>query len=137
MLNNKKITCIHSLFNQSKHVTGFKKKAELLNCFFAKHCSIINNSSELPSNLCKKANKSISTITLTSDDIATLIQNLYSNKAHGQDMLSICMLKLYGKSICKPLDLIFRSCIKHKEFPIEWKKANVVPVHEISDKTDF
>ena len=40
------------------------------------------------------------------------------------------MLKLYGKSVCKPLELIFQSCIKHGEFPTEWEKANVVPVHK-------
>ena len=68
-------------------------------------------------------------MTFTSDDIATLIQNLDPNKALGHDMLSILMVKLCGKSICKPLDLIFQSCIKHGEFPTEWKKANVVPVH--------
>ena len=103
---------------------------ELFSCFFAKQCSIITNSSELPFELCKKADKSISTITFISDDIATLIQNLDPNKAHGHGMLSIRMLKLSGKSICKPLDLIFQSYIKHGEFPTEWKKANVVPVHK-------
>ena len=72
----------------------------------------------------------ISTITFTSDDVATLIQNLDPNKAHGHDMLSTCMLKLCGKSISKSLDLIFQSCIKHEEFPAEWKKANAVPVHK-------
>ena len=59
---------------------------------------------------------------------------LDSNKAHGYDMLNIRMLKLCGKSICKPLNLIFQSRIKHGEFPSEWKKANVVPVHKKSDK---
>ena len=78
----------------------------------------------------KKPEKSISTVTFTSNDIATLIQNLDPNKAHGCDMLSIRMLKVCGKSICKPLDLIFQYCIKHGEFPTEWKKANVVPVHK-------
>ena len=101
----------------------------MFNCFFAKKCSIINNSSELPFNLCKKTDKSISTVTCTSD-IATLIQNLDPNKAHGHDTLSIRMLKLYGKSVCKPLELIFQSCIKQGEFPTEWEKANVVPVHK-------
>ena len=120
LLNNKKIPCIPPLFHQNKYVTDFKKKAELFNCFFAKQCSIINNSSELPSNICKKTNKSISTVRFTSDDTSTLIQNLDPNKkAHSHDILSIRMLKPCGKSSCKTIDLIFQSCIKHGEFPTE------------------
>ena len=76
----------------------------------------------------KKTDKSISTVTFTSDDIATLIENLDPNKAHGHDMISIYMLKLCGKPICKPLDIIFQSCIKHGKFPAKWKKTNVFPV---------
>ena len=60
--------------------------------------------------------------------MATLLKNLDLNKAHGH-MISICMLKLFCKSICKPLDLIFQSCMKQGKLPSEWKKANVVPVH--------
>ena len=108
LLNNKKVPCILPLFHQNRYVTDFKKKTELfLNCFFAEQCYIINNSSELPFNLCKKTDKSFSTATFTSDDIAALIQNLEPNKAHGLDMLSIRILKLCRKSICKPLDLYF------------------------------
>ena len=44
------------------------------------------------------------------------------------------MMKLCGKSICKPIDLIFQGKIKHGKFPTEWKKANVVPVHKKGDK---
>ena len=95
--------------------------------FFAKQCSIIDNSSELLSSFLKNTGKSISAITFTCDDIATLIKNLDPNKAHGHDMISMHMLKLCGKSICKLLDLIFLSCIKHGKCPTEWKRANVVP----------
>ena len=102
-LLNKKIPCIPPLFHQNKYLIDFKKKVELFNCFFAKQCSIINNSSEPPSRIWKKTDKSISTVTFTSDDIAKLIQNLDPSKAHGHDMLSIRMLKLCRKSICKPL----------------------------------
>ena len=42
------------------------------------------------------------------------------------------MSKLCGKSICKPLELIFQPCIKQGKSPIEWKMANVV--HKKSDK---
>ena len=38
------------------------------------------------------------------------------------DMISISMLKLYGKSICESFDVIFQSCIKQEEFATEWKK---------------
>ena len=65
------------LSHQNKYLTDFKKKVELFNCFFAKQCCIINNSSELPSNILKKIDKSISTVTFTTDDIAILIQEPY------------------------------------------------------------
>ena len=44
------------------------------------------------------------------------------------------MLKICGKPISEPLELIFQSCIKHGKFTNEWKMANVVPVHKKSDK---
>ena len=137
MLNKAKIPCIPPLLEDNKYVTDLKKKAELFNLFFAEQCSIIYNSSGLPSNFLKKTDKSISAITFTCDDIATLSKNLNPNKAHDHDMISICMLKLCGKSSCKPLDLIFQSCIKQGKFPTEWKKANVVPVHKKGDKQIF
>ena len=49
-------------------------------------------------------------------------------------MISIRMLKICGDSILKPLELIFKSCIESGKFPIEWKKANVVPVHKKNNK---
>ena len=44
------------------------------------------------------------------------------------------MLKLWGDWICKPLDLIFKVCLRNGRFPLEWKKANVVPIHKKGDK---
>ena len=44
------------------------------------------------------------------------------------------IIKICGKSICKPLQLIFSQCIDTSSFPLEWKKANVVAVHKKGDK---
>ena len=48
-------------------------------------------------------------------------------------MTSIRMIKICDASICKPLELIFGSCLENGEFPTEWKKANVVPAHKKRD----
>ena len=61
-LNNKNILCIPLLFHENKFVTNFKEKAKLFNTFFANQCTLLNNSSVLPSNLAKLTNKSLDTV---------------------------------------------------------------------------
>ena len=39
------------------------------------------------------------------------------------------MLKICGPSICKPLEILFKSCLESRIFPLEWKKESVVVVH--------
>ena len=111
-----------------------KKKVELFNYFLAKQYSIIQNFSKLTLTLSTKTEKSVSIIAFNCNDIATIICNLDPNKARGYDMISIRMLKICEKSICKPLELIFQSCMKHGKLPIEWKIANMIPVHKKRDR---
>ena len=47
------------------------------------------------------------------------------------------MIKICGKSICKLLQLTFNQCIDIGSFPLEWKKANIVPIHKKGDKQCF
>ena len=44
------------------------------------------------------------------------------------------MLKLCGEVICRPLNIIFKTCLNTGKFPSEWKKGNVVPIHKNDDK---
>ena len=52
-------------------------------------------------------------------------------------MIGIRILKICGKSICRPLELIFSECISNGIFPSEWKKVNVVPIHKENDRQCF
>ena len=97
-----------------------------------RQCSLVNNNSKLSSVLTKKTCQSLSAVELSTYDILKIIRNLNPNKAHGHDMIRIRMLKIYDESICKPLGIIFRSCLQNGKFPSEWKKANVVPVFKKS-----
>ena len=38
--------------------------------------------------------------------IGNIIQSLHPNKAHGQDKISIPMMKIRGNSICRPLEIL-------------------------------
>ena len=78
--------------------------------------------------------KRLSKIRSTEDDIAKIIQNLDPNNAHDHDQISIRMLKFCSKTICKPLEYIFCECLNTGLFPIEWNKANLVPVYKKVDK---
>ena len=74
--------------------------------------------------------KPLSNITVIEEDIEKVTQNLDSNKAQEQDMISMRMLKICGKSIIKPLQIIYKQCLDKGCFPDELKKANVVPIHK-------
>ena len=106
----------------------------MFNNFFIDQCSILRNKSEPPATLSKKMRESLTTIDFSNKDILKIIRNLGPNKAHGHDMIIIKMVKICDDFICKPLKLIFQSCLESGKFPSEWKKANVVPVHKKGDK---
>ena len=94
----------------------------------------MNNSSKLPSTFLKRIDKIVSSISFSSNHIARIIRDVDPNKAHGHDRISICMLRICGESISKPLGIIFKSSIEKGQFPNECKKANVVQVHKKGDK---
>ena len=89
-------------------MTDFKEKAELFNAFFRKQCSLIKNSSKLPLHFHYLSDNRLSSVIFSQEDIAKIIQNVYQNKAHGHDNISIRVLKICGSSIYRPLEMIFK-----------------------------
>ena len=126
--------CIPPINDNNNYITDFKEKPQIFSNFFAKQWTLVENTSKTPTDSFKRTNNLLSTLSFTKDDIAKIIKSLIPNKAHGFDMISICMLKTCGDSILKPLEFTFKSCIESGKFPIDWKKANVVPVHKKNNK---
>ena len=81
---------------------------------------------------------------LTEHDTEKTLLNRNPNKVQGHDTSSIRMLQMCDKSICKPLEIIYKSCLKSitiykfcfkKEFfPSKLKIANIVPAHKKGNK---
>ena len=133
-LNNKIIPCIPPIYHNDNYITDFKEKAEIFNNFFAKQCTIVNNTSQFPTDPLKRTNNCLSMISFTKYDIAKIIKNLDPNKAHGHDMISIRMLKTCGESVLKPLELIFKHASRVKTFPSNGKKLMLSRFIEKNDK---
>ena len=134
LLNGKKIPFISPLFHGDKYIADFHEKSEVFNSFFADQCSPISNGSVLPSELPLRTESTLSTCHFAKDDILWIINNLDPNKAHGHDKISIRVLKMCGDSICRPLNIIFKTCFCTVKFPLECKKANIIPIHKKCDK---
>ena len=88
----------------------------------------------MPSALPLGPDSTLVTCHFAKEDIIRIINNLDPNKAHGHDEISIRILKICGDSICRPLNIIFKTCLLTGKFPLEWKKANIVPIHKKGDK---
>ena len=129
-----KVSLIPPLFHGNKFVSNFLEKDELFNSFFSKQCSLINNRSTVPTHMQYLTNNHLSSITFYQDDIAKIIPNLDSGKAHDHDNISIRMLKICGSAMYQPLAIIFKQCVDTGIFPSEWKKGNIVPIHKKGDK---
>ena len=133
IFSNKKIPKIPPLFVDDNVVSDFKEKANLFNSHFAKQCSLLENNSQLPTQIIDSM-LSFSSVDLKEDKLLSLIRSLDVSKSHGHDGISTRMLKICDISIVKPLLIIFRNCLKDGVFPICWKKGNITPIHKKGDK---
>ena len=93
ILNIKKIPCNPPTYHNNNYITDFKEKTQIFSNFFAKQCTLVENTSKLRIDSFKTTNDLLSTISFTQNDIAKTIKNLNPNKAHGYDMISIRLLK--------------------------------------------
>ena len=104
---NEKTPLIRPLFHENSFITDFKKKAELLNTFFAKQYSLIKNESKLPTSLTFYTDNCLSAVYFSHEYVGKIIPNVNPNKAHGHGYISICMLKICGWTIYRPSERIF------------------------------
>ena len=74
--------------------------------------------------------KRLENVIFSIDEIGNIIRGLDPNKAHGQDKISILMLKIYGNSIWKLLEIIYKEFCSLGLFLLEWKKGNIAPIHK-------
>ena len=100
-----------------KKETLFQFVTDLFNSFFAKQGSITEYNIVLLSSTNPITDQYLANIEFMKDDIKRMICKLDPNKAHGHDMINICMLKMSGDDIIEHLFKIFNNCLKCGTFP--------------------
>ena len=115
--NDREIPLIPPLLGNNSFVTDFKEKANLFNESFCKQCTPVANDSTLPT-LLETPNETLSSIEIIAGDIGKIIKALKVNKAHGNDEISISMLKLCESAITEPLCYVFKNCLSSNTFPM-------------------
>ena len=64
-LTSKKFTCIPPVSPENKYIIDFREKAELYKSFFVNQCSLIKNTTVLPTNCEGLVDKFLSNINFT------------------------------------------------------------------------
>ena len=77
----------------------------------------------------------IDNITLSEEEIMTVIMNLNNNKAQGSDNIPVRKLKRTAVQITPSLCALFNKSLRVGVLPSDWKLANAVPIHKHGEKT--
>ena len=72
----------------------------------------------------------------TTNEILALIKNLPNKRSSGYDNISNLLLKSLSANITVPLDIIFNKSIEEGVFPVNMKKADIVPLYKSKDKQE-
>ena len=81
---------------------------------------MIQNKSTIPSVFAPLTHNLLLPFQFTAHDIKSIINELDPSKVYGHNIISIRMIKLCGDSICKSLEMAFKSCLNQGVSPAEW-----------------
>ena len=72
----------------------------------------------------------------TTNEILALIKKLPNKRSSGYDNISNLLLKSLSAHITVPLEIIFNKSIEEGVFPVNMKKADIVPLYKSKDKQE-
>ena len=113
-------------------VSDAKSKAEVFNNFFAKQSLVDDTNFDLPTAQPVHNNK-LAAITVSENEVYSILASLDVSKATGPDGLSPKLLKEGASSIAPSLTKLFNISLEKAIFPAEWKKAHVTPIFKSGD----
>ena len=133
LLHKLKIPKIPPIRHNNAFLTDTLVKENTLNSFFTKQCSLIETGSELPVEYLLTLHR-LESVNLDLAKILSIIRTFNDSNHHGWDNVSVHMVKNCDESLVKPLFGIFQFSLETGNFPSNWKRGNIVPVHKKGNK---
>ena len=119
---------VSELATEDGKITSNIDKAELLNKTFAKVFKVEDPNDPIPNLENYPIEIPAEEINITIELIVNKIKLLNENKAWGPDDIHPKLLKECINQVKTPLYHIFSKSLATAELPLDWKKANVIPI---------
>ena len=74
-------------------------------------------------------------VSVNSEIVLKYLRKIKQNKAEGPDDIHARLLRECENQLAVPLAIIFSKSLAKSEIPLDWKRANVVPIHKKGDKS--
>ena len=110
-------------------ITNVQAKANLLNEFHAKQCCNIQTESSLQQFHARRY-LTIENVEVDRQKVLQVMRSLNSSKAQGWNSISLAMIKICDAAIVEPLCMIFEKSLAISQYPLMWKRANIISVHK-------
>ena len=126
---------ISPIKHDSEYVTDDKQKANLFNKFFLS-ISMVDDSNHSVNTAARVApGNTLKDIVLNEQEILDQLSILNVSKSYGPDGIPPKILKEGGKPLSKILHKFFSLSLDKCKFLLQWKRANVTPIHKSDDKS--
>ena len=123
------------LEQNNSFVTDNKEKADIFNTFFTGHSTLDTSGATLP-DFDFVTNERLAEIVASEQEVRDQLQSLKTNKATGHDGIGPRMLKEAGMSIVPSLTSLINLSLSTSKVPLEWKKAQVIPIYKKNNASD-
>ena len=120
-------TAVPPLLHEGIYNSETSDKANLLNAYFVNQTIVDEQSAHIP-NMPTENGEFFNSISISQDEVKSVLQSLKSGKSSGYDNIINKILKELALQLSKPLCDLFNFSLTKGICPDTWKKTNVSPV---------
>lgn len=128
-------TSIPPLEKEGIIISDELEKANALNDFFREQTLVDDNNAEIPTIAPYDVDSELNTLTITQDEIESVLKSLPTGKAAGPDGINNRILRELATELSVPFCSLFNQSLLQGEFPDCWKLSHVCPIPKGGDRS--